>query len=196
MTNKKLSSIEFLFSKIPRKQQPHLKKELQQAKELHKEEILEAFWHGDNTDCISEQNSYDFAKEYYKETFNQTGMNIRELRIGNWYHWYSEGKYYPYQIEAKDFIGDNYKNFEPIPLTEERLLKFGFSVIEENSVGKRYGYVVDGVFSYDLSITFWKSTKEKGKLFKGNLELKSVHQLQNIFFALKDEELIINQEKI
>jgi hypothetical protein len=41
-----------------------------QAKEMHKEEIMDAFWNGDNSDCTSEQNAKEFAEEYYEKTFN------------------------------------------------------------------------------------------------------------------------------
>lgn len=34
--------------------------------EIEKEQILKAFWNGNTTDCISEQN---YALEYYKETY-------------------------------------------------------------------------------------------------------------------------------
>lgn len=37
--------------------------------EIEKKQILNAFWNGDNTDCISEQNSFEFAEKYYKETY-------------------------------------------------------------------------------------------------------------------------------
>lgn len=45
---------------------------LKKAKELlklEKEQIIDAFWHGDNSDCTSEQNSKQFAEEYYNETY-------------------------------------------------------------------------------------------------------------------------------
>jgi hypothetical protein len=42
-----------------------------QAKEMHKAEIIDAFWNGDNSDCTNEQNSKEFAEQYYKETFKQ-----------------------------------------------------------------------------------------------------------------------------
>ena len=121
-------------------------------------------------------------------------IQINELRIGNLIQ---EGK-----IEQIDnsigevyYSGDGYYqsnyccNLNPIMLNEEWLLKFGFSVINESSAGKRYGYVINGVFSSDLTFTFWKTTKEAGKFFRGDLELKSVHQLQNIYFALVNSEL-------
>jgi hypothetical protein len=41
----------------------------EQAKKLEKQQIIDAFWEGDNTDCISEQNIKEFAEQYYNETF-------------------------------------------------------------------------------------------------------------------------------
>jgi hypothetical protein len=37
--------------------------------EREKEQIMNAFWYGDNTDCLSEQNSFEFAEQYYNKTF-------------------------------------------------------------------------------------------------------------------------------
>ena len=42
---------------------------IEQAKEMEKQQIIDAFWNGDNTDCTSEQNSKEFAEQYYNETF-------------------------------------------------------------------------------------------------------------------------------
>jgi len=69
--NKQQSSVEWLIEKCAC---AYLRPELweiikQQAKEMHKEEIEDAFWNGDNTDCTSEQNIKDFAKQYYNETY-------------------------------------------------------------------------------------------------------------------------------
>jgi len=41
----------------------------EQAKEMEKEQIINSFWNGDNTDCTSEQNIEEFAEQYYNETF-------------------------------------------------------------------------------------------------------------------------------
>lgn len=121
-------------------------------------------------------------------------MTVQELRIGNYI---DTGVFHlpmyrgNYMMEANWFKYSD--KFNPIPLTEEWLLKFGFSVINENSAGKRYGYVIGGVFSSDLTFTFWKTTIESGKFFRRDLELKSVHQLQNLYFALTNEELTLKQ---
>jgi hypothetical protein len=42
---------------------------LEQAKEMEKQQIINSFWNGDNTDCTSEQNVKDFAEQYYKQTY-------------------------------------------------------------------------------------------------------------------------------
>ena len=83
------------------------------------------------------------------------------------------------------------QDYQIIELTEKWLERLGFSVINESSAGKRYGYVIDGIFSSDLTFTFWKTTKEAGKFFRGDLELKSVHQIQNLYFALTGRELTV-----
>ena len=41
----------------------------QQAKEMEKEQIINAFWNGDNTDCTSERNIKEFAEQYYEQTY-------------------------------------------------------------------------------------------------------------------------------
>lgn len=41
----------------------------EQAKEMEKQQIMDAFWNGDNSDCLSEQNSKEFAEKYYNETY-------------------------------------------------------------------------------------------------------------------------------
>jgi hypothetical protein len=38
--------------------------------EKEKEQIINAWIDGDNSDCLTEQDSSDFAKQYYNETFN------------------------------------------------------------------------------------------------------------------------------
>jgi hypothetical protein len=86
---------------------------------------------------------------------------------------------------------DFLKGYKLIKLTEEWVCEFGFSTTNDSSAGKRYSYVINGVFNSDLSFTFWKTTKEKGRFFRGDLELKSVHQLQNLYFALTGSELQI-----
>jgi hypothetical protein len=48
---------------------PDFRVKIEQAKEMEKEQIKNAFWNGDNTDCTSEQNIKDFAQQYYNKTY-------------------------------------------------------------------------------------------------------------------------------
>ena len=72
--------------------------------------------------------------------------------------------------------------YEPIPLTEEWLLKFGFE--KKKGYYDRYYYSIDGM---DIRIDADMFETEVGEcLYK---TIKYVHQLQNLYFAINDEEL-------
>lgn len=115
-------------------------------------------------------------------------VNAKELRIGNFILW--DGNFY----EVKASFFDQYEgtDIRKIPLTEELLLKFGFEknrnlqwiigltnkdclsefILKHNSI---YGFRLDQEGCYGFS------------------EIKYVHQLQNIFFTLTEEELILKE---
>jgi hypothetical protein len=83
----KQTAIECIIEKIQKRidrQSPYIEKyntpdcrlylykileECMEALEMEKEQIIDAFWNGDNTDCTSEQNSKQFAEQYYNETY-------------------------------------------------------------------------------------------------------------------------------
>ena len=69
-----------------------------------------------------------------------------------------------------------------IPLTEEWLLKFGF----------QFYFIGNG----DCKIKQWyfEDFTLCGFNYYYNLEIKYIHQLQNLFFAIKGKELIYNNE--
>jgi hypothetical protein len=46
------------------------KKEAESMLEKEKQQIMDAWVDGDNSDCLSEQDSSDFAERYYNITFN------------------------------------------------------------------------------------------------------------------------------
>lgn len=112
-------------------------------------------------------------------------MKAEELRIGNFI--YSSGNVMQvHSIDKDGFYGqllspklepDYLKGLEPIPITEEWLLKFGFSAHYE--VGLKHYSIGEFIFVFQNGII----TKYK--------HVKYVHQLQNIYFALTNEELIL-----
>jgi hypothetical protein len=80
MSNGKITAVEYLtkeFSEILGKvtttplQDLLLVDAITIAKEKEKQQIIDAFWNGDNTDCISEQNIKEFAEQYYNETYER-----------------------------------------------------------------------------------------------------------------------------
>ena len=83
-------------------------------------------------------------------------------------------------------------NYQPIPLTKEWLLKFGL-VNHPNDIptyGKFFGDFDDDDYGYffcvyqDLGGNFYT------QIIGRKIILNSVHQLQNLYFAITEEELI------
>ena len=56
-------------------QQKHIDAFWLQAKQMERDQILDAFESGVSSDCLLEQDSTLFAKEYYYETFKQQDNN-------------------------------------------------------------------------------------------------------------------------
>lgn len=118
-------------------------------------------------------------------------MKASELRIGNWFKEDILEQTYA-QITAEDILcldcdplDDFYK---PIPLTEEWLLKFGLE------------FSIDTWYLKGFAIWEAECGDEKGNEYIGffyelrevvmmDREIKYVHELQNLYFALTGEEL-------
>ncbi len=121
-------------------------------------------------------------------------MKATELRIGNLVN--NNNK--PVEIRAKHILGINnnaYEFVEPIPLTEEWLVKFGFEKYwEEIKEGEFKGFKSDEHFYKDW-IRFYNSNDNfyQLKSITGYvpITIQYVHQLQNLYFALTGEELTI-----
>ena len=124
-------------------------------------------------------------------------MDAKELRIGNWIldHEADPKKTIYYQVEEIQRLSNNkslnqtlgvtYRkgscwtcDVEPIPLTEEWLVKFGFDNLGD------YGWGI-GYFH----IRFRNIHKFHFPLENRLVRIKYVHQLQNLYFALTNEEL-------
>ena len=89
-----------------------------------------------------------------------------------------------------DVFGQLLKFIKPIPLTEEWLLNFGFEEdscnyykIIENQEAVLYIDKLDTTFAYGYPY----------ECSGGDLKLKHVHQLQNLYHALTGEELTIKK---
>jgi hypothetical protein len=114
-------------------------------------------------------------------------MNIKanELRLGNWiYNNNVEYQVTPYVIEE---LWASVRGWvQPIPLTEEWLIKFGFESFHKRDFKKK-GLFITTYFATPQTLV----DDDFGN--KRVLELKYVHQLQNLYFALTNQELEIKR---
>jgi hypothetical protein len=123
-------------------------------------------------------------------------MTAKELRIGNYvYLMLNHQDYETLSVTTKDleYIGKKQGDYQPIPLTKEWLVKFGYT--ETGFMGFEKGFSNNSI----LHIQFMA-----GGVITGFIEGDStynligkidfVHQLQNLFFALRGEELTITKE--
>lgn len=117
---------------------------------------------------------------------------IKELRIGNWVK--RDLQPDGFQIDKYSFALFHNHQYDPIPLTEEWLVKFGF---EKN------GDWVQLNFSPRMGIRYYNGNSAECDIiqddnyiaFKSG-HIKHVHQLQNLYFALTQKELeITNSSK-
>lgn len=122
-------------------------------------------------------------------------IDAKELRIGNWVRTVYPINKEPFQVYPMWFKQlptdkDNnliVHNWEPIPLTEQWLIDFGFEKFGDNSsfyLGcYEKGFIFDRYDSTQARI-WWR-----GRYMGICQRLEYVHQLQNLYFALTGEEL-------
>lgn len=123
-------------------------------------------------------------------------MKATELRIGN----YVSGNFeVPAKFESDDFkrLEDCPEYCKPIPLTEDWLFKLGFELEENLWYNKTY-FTDCNEYAEEMGITINLKTKRCGVYDKDQnglamtgLVIKHVHQLQNLYFALTNKELIL-----
>jgi len=145
-------------------------------------------------------------------------MQAKEFRIGNYILFNNfiqrerlvivDGKFLlPFNKTNSEI--NNY--YQPIPLTEEWLLKFGFEnwgygslYSNENEKYTRYVLhnILDGTSNFEIHFiesnygnilhTEYVISCDEDDRINWGVELKYIHQLQNLYFALTGEELTLN----
>lgn len=112
-------------------------------------------------------------------------VQSNELRIGNWLYVGNSPEPWKMQLDEDSMEvlmgARDYHNFSPIPLSAEILEKAGFTC-SDYKTRKKYsiGYFQISLYPNGDVIFIWS-----GKV----VYIKSVHQLQNLYFALTGEEL-------
>ena len=124
----------------------------------------------------------------------QSVFKENDLRIGNFIKVISSTKtfdtfitqakgYDIVRIEEKAF---RHWNYEPIPLTEEWLLKFGFEIVvgcnEKDFSDGKYNLFINSLGEFNF---FFFS---EGDYYQ---KIDYVHELQNLYFALTQRELTV-----
>lgn len=110
-------------------------------------------------------------------------MKATELRIGNYYDHCGEIK--KVTVAVIENVYDSERIWcKPVELTKEILLDCGFRQLS------KYTYVYKGFFVKKDVLRF--------KVFCGKLqiEIKYLHQLQNIYFALKGKEIVLKLDNL
>jgi hypothetical protein len=110
-------------------------------------------------------------------------IEVGELRLGNWVSDLSKHDGGRVVQVAQIFKGSDYsnywKNVHPVKLTEEILLKCGFNFNNENRLEW-----IKGSFNLEK-----KEEEFYFEVYSHYNEVKYLHQLQNLYFALTGQEL-------
>jgi len=116
-------------------------------------------------------------------------MKATELRIGNYIKINGDLSYVtPNTIIA---LNESELSAEPIPVTEKWLKDFGF--IDKykscNNDWSIYGFTINQQSDEDVNGN--KIPQEQIFYYQYQYDIKYVHQLQNLYFALTEKELTI-----
>jgi len=117
-------------------------------------------------------------------------MKASELRIGNLVNHIRKGVIVVGIMEL-DFVEKGVLDIEPIPLTEEWLVRFGFEFEKytESIIANKSDLAL-------LTMVGWKYFTFTTNLGNGKNEyckdIIYVHQLQNLFYSITGEELTIS----
>ena len=105
-------------------------------------------------------------------------MKAEELRIGNWV--FNKA----HERKQLNEIYTDCSIYDPIPLTEEWLLRFGFKCFDIDEIGT----YKKGVFVLVPNAKTHFTCTYSGRMLRF---ITCVHQLQNLYFALTGQELTI-----
>jgi hypothetical protein len=123
-------------------------------------------------------------------------MEAKNLRIGNYIE--SNGEIHEvFELDwdadrcRVNYIGDN--NYNPLAISKERLIKYGFEKDDDNMLFIEIPNQVDGklifYFSEALGVVYLYDEENDVDINSYKYE----HELQNLFFALSGKELELKE---
>jgi hypothetical protein len=122
-----------------------------------------------------------------------------ELRIGNYYSYDNDEIKLDSSLLAMYLKNDTDLYLYPIPLTEEWLLNFGFINVknyQKYKLGQSSKSWIKSSFDIKIDLEKFNNEDYFSFCFKYGivtLFICSVHELQNLYFALTNEELTLNK---
>ena len=121
-------------------------------------------------------------------------MKVSELRIGN--SIMQDDDFVFVTWWRLELMENNKIEYKPIPLTEEHLFKFGFDKIENDipTYFKCFGNLIEDDYEFSFNIYVDSEQSYFITIFGRKIIIKYIHQLQNLYFALTEEELTIKGE--
>jgi hypothetical protein len=122
------------------------------------------------------------------------GIKPNELRIGSFVRRNSTGEEFQVDVMNIAFIeadqkGPYEKSFSPIPLTREWLSRLGFGQSEEHEMGHNQNAIWG--FYYDYHFRRLRLEVGDSDTIDVIIPMENVHQLQNIYFVLTGNELLL-----
>jgi hypothetical protein len=91
-------------------------------------------------------------------------------------------------FDFNQYIGTPIEWCNPMPLTEEWLIKVGFIKLDSEGYFYIHEYNMGFKVSEDLKMVAWNNLHLDG------VKIEYLHQLQNLFYAITNEELTIKNE--
>lgn len=128
-------------------------------------------------------------------------MKAQELRIGNYIQHFYHGKCTHDKndwievnlLDILSILEDEIEDYRPIPITENWLLKFGFIHNGLNYDYDRFTFHAQAKKDDYFINTEFSIKNDKCSIII-SYNIKYVHQLQNVIFALTQRELTIKQQ--
>jgi hypothetical protein len=111
----------------------------------------------------------------------------KELRLGNWVMENQSGQLF--KIEKGADIDSHATEFSPVPITPEVLSQCGFAFHNYFKLWQKNKKVQGTGPDMELDSGFWVLDFSHHRI---GVALKSLHQLQNLYFSLKQQELEIS----
>jgi hypothetical protein len=119
-------------------------------------------------------------------------MKANELRIGNYVQYPNLKK--PVRVSIIDTTETSTETkCQPIPLTEKWLFWFGFTKHHSDFYNDVL-YLINLTDNLEFDWGVYPKQFGSGIQIKNSDKLKYVHQLQNIYFAITNEELTLKQQ--